>query len=548
MRIKGSLAKGSVAALVLTLVPLVAFSAQKVTPGSPCKVLNKKVVNQNKTYTCVKSGKKLVWNKGVAIKKPTATPSPSPAPTVTVTATPSPAPTVTVTATPSPAPTVTVTATPSPAPTVTVTATPSPAPMVTVTATPSPTPTPTLDLQKIVLQWTQVSTELSDPGTLLDPDLNLLQDNGLNSSFVVQALNDGTPIQGIEIKWASDDNSSNIQAFANKTDSSGRARIWYISGKSQTQSVSATISGGSSSVVMALTRKSTILKTVGRPVVVGFVPDTSKNYNQVKIQGTLNTDPVGTYYAFANFSNFYTGVQRVLCNGWDMYSQICSDSRGGYKGREAQFSVWDGKDSTGRVINPVVIDKSNLTKCSPFDHEGSGQMCFIAFDWLPGDKVEINIEKLSGAPLNYERLRVTGQNLSSGFTSHFATIDVPGGVKLNTEFASFNEHYLIESASNCFEVENRSFTINKVEFIDGGQSFVPIRSYAYGNEVASGQSLCQNYGFINSVDGLEIFSGGTSRFVDIKQALAIVSGRSQFSSTHQAKIMNRDIPLGALGR
>ena len=91
MRIKGSLARGLVAALVLTLVPLMAFSAQKVTPGSTCKVLNQKVVYQNKTYTCVKSGKKLVWNKGVAAKKPT--PTPSPAPTVTVTASPSPAPT-----------------------------------------------------------------------------------------------------------------------------------------------------------------------------------------------------------------------------------------------------------------------------------------------------------------------------------------------------------------------------------------------------------------------------------------------------------------------
>jgi hypothetical protein len=46
---------------------------------------------------------------------------PTPAPTVTVTATPAPAPTVTVTATPAPAPTVTVTATPAPAPTVYIT-------------------------------------------------------------------------------------------------------------------------------------------------------------------------------------------------------------------------------------------------------------------------------------------------------------------------------------------------------------------------------------------------------------------------------------------
>jgi hypothetical protein len=60
--------------LALALIPAVAFSAQKVTPGSPCKVLNQRVPYLNKTYTCIKSGKKMVWNKGVVVK---ATPSPA---------------------------------------------------------------------------------------------------------------------------------------------------------------------------------------------------------------------------------------------------------------------------------------------------------------------------------------------------------------------------------------------------------------------------------------------------------------------------------------
>jgi hypothetical protein len=77
MRIKGSLTKGLIAALVLTLVPLVAFSAQKITPGSTCKVLNQKVVYQSKSYTCIKSGKKLVWNKGVMVANPSPTATPT---------------------------------------------------------------------------------------------------------------------------------------------------------------------------------------------------------------------------------------------------------------------------------------------------------------------------------------------------------------------------------------------------------------------------------------------------------------------------------------
>jgi polyhydroxybutyrate depolymerase len=56
-----------------------AISAQKITPGSACKVLNQKVVYQNKTYTCIKSGNKLVWNKGVkVVTKTNASPTTRP--------------------------------------------------------------------------------------------------------------------------------------------------------------------------------------------------------------------------------------------------------------------------------------------------------------------------------------------------------------------------------------------------------------------------------------------------------------------------------------
>ena len=79
---KGSLAKGLAVGLAVSLIPITAASAQKVTPGGACRVLNQKVVYQNKTHTCIKSGKKLIWNKGVASKKPT--PVATPAPTLRV--------------------------------------------------------------------------------------------------------------------------------------------------------------------------------------------------------------------------------------------------------------------------------------------------------------------------------------------------------------------------------------------------------------------------------------------------------------------------------
>jgi hypothetical protein len=113
MRFKGCLTKGLLVALILTLIPITAFSAQKITPGSTCKVYKQKVTNQNKVYTCIKSGKKLVWNKGVAVKKPTTSTSPAPTLTVTATPKPTPSPTVTVTATPKPTPTPSPTPSPS---------------------------------------------------------------------------------------------------------------------------------------------------------------------------------------------------------------------------------------------------------------------------------------------------------------------------------------------------------------------------------------------------------------------------------------------------
>jgi hypothetical protein len=76
MRIKGILAKGLLISIAVALIPVAAVSAPKVTPGSTCKVVNQKVVYLNKTYTCVKSGKKLLWNKGVVLKA-VAKPTPS---------------------------------------------------------------------------------------------------------------------------------------------------------------------------------------------------------------------------------------------------------------------------------------------------------------------------------------------------------------------------------------------------------------------------------------------------------------------------------------
>ena len=93
--------KGLVIILILTLVPVTAFSASKITPGSKCTVLNQKATYLNKIYTCQKSGKKLIWSKGIPVAKPTPSasatksplPSATPARSPTPTSMPAPTPT-----------------------------------------------------------------------------------------------------------------------------------------------------------------------------------------------------------------------------------------------------------------------------------------------------------------------------------------------------------------------------------------------------------------------------------------------------------------------
>jgi M6 family metalloprotease-like protein len=80
MRTKRSLARGLLIALAISLIPDPAISAQKVNPGSKCKVQKQKVNYLDKTYTCIKSGKRLVWNKGVVIIESPFTVKPLPVP------------------------------------------------------------------------------------------------------------------------------------------------------------------------------------------------------------------------------------------------------------------------------------------------------------------------------------------------------------------------------------------------------------------------------------------------------------------------------------
>jgi hypothetical protein len=82
----------------ILIAPINAMAAVKA--GDACKKAGSTATVKGKKFTCIKSGKKLVWNKGVVVPgaKPTVipTPTPTPIPSVEPTVTPVPTPTPTI--------------------------------------------------------------------------------------------------------------------------------------------------------------------------------------------------------------------------------------------------------------------------------------------------------------------------------------------------------------------------------------------------------------------------------------------------------------------
>ena len=80
--------------LLLTISLLPAHSATPPKSGSTCTKQGATKTYQGKKYTCIKSGKRLIWDKGASVAKPNAAPIASPTPTRTLTASPTPSPTL----------------------------------------------------------------------------------------------------------------------------------------------------------------------------------------------------------------------------------------------------------------------------------------------------------------------------------------------------------------------------------------------------------------------------------------------------------------------
>jgi len=93
--------KGVVASVVVALLGALLFNpaSAAVNAGTTCAKLNQKMISAGYTHVCIKSGKKLVWSKGVKLVSPTSAPTPIPAvpPVENPSSSPTPTPTRTVT-------------------------------------------------------------------------------------------------------------------------------------------------------------------------------------------------------------------------------------------------------------------------------------------------------------------------------------------------------------------------------------------------------------------------------------------------------------------
>lgn len=91
-------------ALAMTLTSPLYAAAPKA--GAKCTKKSATATSGGKLFTCIKSGKKLVWNKGVAIKKPIPVASPTPITSPTPISTPTPVASPSPVAPPTPTPTI----------------------------------------------------------------------------------------------------------------------------------------------------------------------------------------------------------------------------------------------------------------------------------------------------------------------------------------------------------------------------------------------------------------------------------------------------------
>jgi hypothetical protein len=456
-------------AFIVSSLSIPAHAAVKA--GGTCKTKGQVKTVSGLKYKCIKSGKKLVWNKGVAVKKSTPT------------------------------------------------------------ATPAP----------LVFNWIYKSEVPLIPGTLLDGSPNEVQDNNLNSSFVVQALQNGLPAKGVKVNWVSSDPTSKVIEYSKETDQSGLARIWYFSGRDDSQEISVSGLGiEDQKLSIKLNKASSISPTVGRYVATYFSAPgyltKGTNYESFTIKATPKTAPNNTYYQLITTwqnknpgdTSFYGGIQQINCNltGLDYAVGVCDGSRGELNGRLALFSAWTATTPRG-VVAPKVVNLGKNARCVNFSHEGSGLSCSVPLDWQVNILVTWKVEVLGTFVENFTRVRSSILIGDSKEFVEFATLDLPDSPNLTT-IAPFVEQWAGNEAVSCLDVDLRELEINSIVFSRNGLDYRPVYAQAMGGMYSETTTRCNNYNIKSTSTGITIKSGGLNNWVDLNPILARNSNNLPF--------------------
>lgn len=177
--------KGVFVTLVMALLGALLLNpaSAAVKAGTTCTKLNQKTSSAGYTYTCIKSGKKLVWSKGVKVSMPIPTPTPPTSPTAIGD------------------PVGSIGSNPIPLPTASPTISQTPAPMVNLTVR-------ELALKEVKARWDANKNNVGSVTLYLQPDLpnfvsNALKDSATNAMrlYGKDFLPDATLFAGTKSDW-----------------------------------------------------------------------------------------------------------------------------------------------------------------------------------------------------------------------------------------------------------------------------------------------------------------------------------------------------------
>ena len=412
--------------------------------------------------------------------------------------------------------------------------------------------------------WDYVSAIPVLPGTLVDGSPQALQDQSLNSSFVVRVTAGGRPVSGALITWRASDSTSHITSYQPRTDADGRARIWYFAGRARQQRITATDRSTGRTISYTVRTSDRTKPTVGRYVALYFSAPTSvtsSGTNQAyTVTATPHTNPTRTYYQLITVwqqpdpseVSFYGGLQSFDCDDDDftMSPGICNAGRGRQRGQLAIFSAWNAKDASGNVLTPKVAHLPDTTFCADFTGEGDGLKCTAALDWRTGERVIWKVEKLPGAASPSQRVRSSVSLDDGGTYQEIATFDVPAQPDFRT-IAPFVENWGGDEAPSCLDAALRHLTINAVSFYDGSIWSPAASASAMGGFYSNDTTACENYSITPTVDGLSIKSGGRGNWLDLRPVLDWSGTNfplgSGFTDLDQARYQWQEVDISTVG-